>query len=109
MEVCLSAGCLHCADDSGWKARCGSDILGEERALTVADIRKGGGVMKIIGVDNLARESVADVLVAENVSEFYAETMVDALNKRFCHDYGGLFFKLVPDDYRLSRGMEDLV
>lgn len=40
MDVCPPAGCLHCADDNGGKARCGSDILGEARALTVADIRK---------------------------------------------------------------------
>lgn len=65
--------------------------------------------MKIIGTDNLARESVADILVAENVREFYAAAMVEGLNKRFCQGDDGIFFKLVPDDYRLSRGMEDLI
>lgn len=68
--------------------------------------------MKIVGVDNHARESVADILVAENVqNERYAKVMVDALNKEFGPrgDEIGTWYLLYPDDHRLSRGMEDLV
>lgn len=66
--------------------------------------------MKIIAVDNLNRETVADTLVAENVTEFYGQPMVSGLNAALCtDDMAPRFFRLVPDEYRLSRGMEDLV
>lgn len=68
--------------------------------------------MKIVGVDNHARESEADTLVAENVTnERYAKVMVDALNKEFGPrgDEVGTWYTIKSDDYRLSRGMEDLV
>jgi hypothetical protein len=54
--------------------------------------------MKIIGVDNYARENVDDILVAENVSEYYAKLIVKKLN------IGGdesRFYKAVNDDYVL--------
>jgi len=63
--------------------------------------------MKIVIVDNFGRESVADVLVAENVNENYAQKIVDFLNSE--NGENSDWFVLKPDDYRLSRGMEDLV
>ncbi len=68
--------------------------------------------MKIVAVDNFAQESVADVLVAENISnKSYAEVMVNALNERYCKPFENAprFYEVKEDDYRLSRGMEDLV
>lgn len=66
--------------------------------------------MKIIAADNFARESVADTLLAENVSEHHAKMIADALNEKFCnHDQADRYFKAVADDYKLSRGMEDLI
>lgn len=68
--------------------------------------------MKIVGTDNLARETVADSLLIEDVpahSEKLAQLFCDALNRYSCHDNGGTFYQLKPDDYRLSRGMEDFV
>lgn len=63
--------------------------------------------MKIIATDNLARESVADRLVADNISDKReGELMVDALNS--CRR-GEDWYVLVADNYRLSRGMEDLL
>lgn len=65
--------------------------------------------MKIIAVDNFARESVADWLVCENVrNETVGKIMVDALNRENGID-GGDFYKLVSDDHKLWRGMEELI
>lgn len=58
--------------------------------------------MKIIGVDNYAREDKSDGLVAENVSEFHGKIMVEALNAKLCRgDSDPIFYKLVPDDHKL--------
>lgn len=67
--------------------------------------------MKIVGVDNHAQESVADLLVAENITnKSYAEVMVAALNAKYCtDDHAPRFYQIMPDEYVLSRGMEDLV
>lgn len=67
--------------------------------------------MKIVAVDNFANEAVADLLVAENITnKSYAEVMVKALNDRYCKDdYSPRHYVVMEDTYRLSRGMEDLV
>lgn len=67
--------------------------------------------MKIVAVDNFADEAVADLLVAENISnKSYAEVMAKALNDRYCRgDYAPRYYVVKEDEYRLSRGMEDLV
>lgn len=67
--------------------------------------------MKIVGVDNFAREAVADLLVAENITnKSYAEVMCKALNDKYCiSDYAPRYYVVKDDDYRLSRGMEDFV
>jgi hypothetical protein len=64
--------------------------------------------MKIVMVDNYNRDSVADVLIAENVNENYAQKIVEFLNEKEGENSTN-WFSLKPDDYRLSRGMEDLV
>lgn len=63
--------------------------------------------MKVICTDNYARESVADRLVAEGLTEEQAAAKVGDLNvtNRNSNDW----YRAVSDDYRLSRGMEDLV
>lgn len=67
--------------------------------------------MKIVAVDNYARESVADLLVAENITnKSYAEVMCKALNDRYCIGEGApRHYTVQEDSYVLSRGMEDLV
>lgn len=57
--------------------------------------------MKIIAVDNYDRENVSDILVAENVSVHFGESITKYLNARFSGDYATTFFKLVYDDYKL--------
>lgn len=69
--------------------------------------------MKIIGVDNHASETVADTLWLDGINDSsdsieLANRVCDKLNEDL-GDHPGRFYKLVPDDYRLSRGMEDLV
>lgn len=71
--------------------------------------------MKIIAADNLAREIKADRLVVgaiPNTDEHKAKAteFVTWLNNLgHASNYGGVWYELVTDDYRLSRGMEDLV
>jgi hypothetical protein len=64
--------------------------------------------MKIIAVDNFARESVADTFIAESVNEHWGKRIVNALNDKR-HMSSADWFELVEDDYVLWRGMEELV
>ena len=64
--------------------------------------------LKIIVVDNFGRESVADALVAESVSEYWGKLIVEALNDKQ-HEGSQDYFRLVDGNYTLWRGMEDLI
>lgn len=64
--------------------------------------------MKIISVDNYNREDVADVLVLERVPPGVARALVDKFNDE-AGPNPARWHRAVADDYRLSRGMEDLV
>lgn len=63
--------------------------------------------MKIIKTDNFDRDSVADVLLLENVPESLALAFATTLNSEVRSREW--WYQAVADDYRLSRGMEDLV
>jgi DNA repair photolyase len=39
LSVCPPSGCLTCADDNEGKPRCGSELLGQAKALRLADLR----------------------------------------------------------------------
>lgn len=67
---------------------------------------------KIIGTDNLNRETVADNLLISHIpdeEQAKAKQFCDWLNTFTCYDHGGRYYRVVENDYRLSRGMEDLV
>jgi hypothetical protein len=69
---------------------------------------------KIIGTDNLNRESVADILIEDGLkSHAEAKEKCDAMNAESGIMNGpavsGTWYTVVAHDYRLSRGMEDLV
>lgn len=65
--------------------------------------------MKIIAVDNFNRETVADRLVCSGIKyEPEGKMMLEALQAS-CSSGGSTWYKLVEDDYRLSRGMADIV
>ena len=58
--------------------------------------------MKIIQRDNYNRETVSDVLVAENIqSDRYGEMLVQYLNDRFSGPGSPNFYTLEQDDYKL--------
>lgn len=66
--------------------------------------------MKIICTDNFNQETIADRLVAKDIiNESEADTMCQALNDKYSGEMAHDWFRVVPDDYRLSLGMEDLV
>lgn len=57
--------------------------------------------MKIIQTDNFDRESVSDVLVAENVHNFYAAKITEFLNGVYGGDNSPFYFCAVEDDHKL--------
>lgn len=57
--------------------------------------------MKVIRIDNFARENVSDKLVCENVSHYYGEIITKYLNENFSGENSPDFYKLVDDDYKL--------
>jgi hypothetical protein len=59
--------------------------------------------LRIIRVDNFARENVSDVLVCENVNKFYGKYLVDFLNDKLSGEHSSDFYKLVEDDYILYK------
>ena len=65
--------------------------------------------MKIVAIDNFARESVADQLVAENVPEFYAESLRDFLQSKFGGEQASRYYQVFPDDHVLWRGIEEFI
>lgn len=70
--------------------------------------------MKIIGVDNLNREHIADKHVAwfpdTHEHRIKADEFCDWLNSFSCDDNsGGTYYRVVDNEHRLSRGMADLV
>lgn len=70
---------------------------------------EGDAALKIIAIDNFDRESVADLLVADNVHENYANEIADFLQQRYGGNYAPRFYKVVDDDHKLWGGMADLV
>ncbi len=66
--------------------------------------------MKIIAVDNFARETEADILVATGiVSEDYGQVMRDALQDKYGGNDAPQYYRLVEDAYVLSRGLADMI
>lgn len=56
--------------------------------------------MKIIIADNLNLDYFNETLVADNVSEGYAEIITELLNRKY--NYQATYFKVVPDDHILE-------
>ena len=63
--------------------------------------------MQIIQVDGLDRDAIADILVLSELSKKDGLSTLKNLQENEGSDY--IWFSLVEDDYRLSRGMEDLI
>lgn len=69
--------------------------------------------MKIIAVDNFVddsnRRNIPDQLIMENVDDCDGEMIEDTLNTYRSMEDTEWVYKAVPNDYVLSKGMEDLV
>lgn len=57
--------------------------------------------MKIVAVDNYNRDSVSDVLVAENVPAAWADALVNAWQEQHKNCHSDRWLMVKPDDYRL--------
>jgi hypothetical protein len=66
------------------------------------------GKMKVVGISNHAKESVAEILIQEHLTLEEANAIADDFNKEV-GDFDTYYYSVRPDDYRLWRGMEDLV
>lgn len=65
--------------------------------------------MKIIQIDNFAREHVADYLIADNVDRYHGSIIIYHLNEKLSGNTSPNYFILVEDNYKLNKGMEDLI
>ena len=57
--------------------------------------------MKIIGKSNFDNEMVNDIIIAENVNEYYGNIIVEFMNEFYVKDSSDYYFHLEPDDYKL--------
>lgn len=62
---------------------------------------------KLILVDNYNRETVADILLEENVTEEYAEMRARIYNNT--HKCGDWCARVVENDYKLWGGIAELI
>lgn len=58
--------------------------------------------MKIIGIDNLNRENINDILICENVHSYYINSIIKILNDGL-KNQNGYYCKAVEDDYKLYK------
>jgi len=58
--------------------------------------------MKVICVDNYDREIYDDVLVCDNVNNYYGKQIVKSLNDKAGEDSSN-YYRLVEDDYKLFK------
>ncbi len=57
--------------------------------------------MKLIMVDNFNRETRNDILIAERLSDVWAEKIAALLNEKLGGEHMPEFFRAVPDSYVL--------
>lgn len=62
---------------------------------------------KLILADNYNREYIKDILVAANINEETAKKKADEYND--LHYHGNYFARVVPDDYKLWKGISEFV
>ena len=63
--------------------------------------------MKLVQIDGYNRDEVADILILDNLKNFQAIILLEAYLKAFGSNE--FSFAIYEDEYRLCRGMEDLV
>ena len=66
--------------------------------------------MKIILTDNFGRETIRERLLYEHLHPWIAQWMLAEIRRPFEDVFNSDYYPIVvEDDYRLWRGMEDLV
>jgi hypothetical protein len=65
--------------------------------------------MKVVLISNFSDETVAESLLAEGLDELQAVRKAREWNDENCDDHSNYHAVVKPDDYRLWRGMADLV
>lgn len=65
--------------------------------------------MKVVLISNFNEESVAESLLEENLDAIQAEQKADEWNAKNASDYSIYYAVVKKDDYRIWRGMADLV
>lgn len=63
---------------------------------------------KVVLVDNFDRETVADILLKDDITDSEASQLADEYNASHGSNWS-YFARAVNDDYRLWRGMEELM
>ena len=61
--------------------------------------------MKLIKIDGLNRDYIPDVLIKDNLTQEEGNKLLQEMIAKYGSDL--VWFELVDDDYRLSKGMED--
>lgn len=64
---------------------------------------------KVVLVSNFSNESVPECLLKSELDDIQAEQLAKEWNDKNCSDYSEYYAVIKPDDYRLWRGMADLV
>jgi hypothetical protein len=63
--------------------------------------------MKLIKIDGLNRDYIPDVLIKDNLTQEEGNKLLQEMIANYGSDL--VWFELVHDDYRLSKGMEDCI
>lgn len=64
--------------------------------------------MKIVEIDNFARDSVAEKVVAENLTYDEAQIKLEELTSSPTRPYDK-WYMVATDEYKLWRGLEELI
>lgn len=65
--------------------------------------------MKIVIKDNFGRDLYSEMVVAENVSKYFGEQLVELHNEMYWNEHSYHYLALVEDDYELYDGYADLL
>ena len=63
---------------------------------------------QVVVSSNYSDETFAEYIIAQTPSESFGEILAESLNS-MGDGYGTAYYKLVPMDYVLWRGMEELI
>lgn len=65
--------------------------------------------MKIVTKDNYCRDLFTEIVITENVNEYYGKELVKLWNEKHWDEHSDSYLALVDDDYKLYDGYADLL